>query len=239
MRHSDGCGNTMSTGSYGDAFNDGQGGVYAVWLDSNAINIYWWARENIPEDITAGEPNPSNWGTPASRFTGGRNCDISNYFKDQTIVGGPQVNQIAYELTFYFRLLTPPFAAKTLTSRPGTTLARPTLALVPAMSTLQITQKTLQAPTGSSTLLSFTSKGVLIRDLYYEHQAGGFAGTLRYFLPLDVVFVSINTQQRYMVNRSTEDLETPSCIAHSELLLNGRYCANHDSLKWPCLPNWP
>lgn len=148
----------MSTGSYGDAFNDGQGGVYAVWLNSNALNIYWWARKNIPKDITAGKPNPSNWGTPASRFTSGRNCNVSNYFKDQTIVGSPGVKQSVYKLTLCFRLSTPPFAATTLTSQSGMTLARSTLAPVPAMNTSQITQKTLRAPTGSLTLLSFTSR---------------------------------------------------------------------------------
>ncbi|KAI9151300.1 Endo-1,3(4)-beta-glucanase [Paramyrothecium foliicola] len=81
----DGCGNTMSTGSYGDAFNDGEGGVYAVWLDQNALSIYWWSRDSIPQDITAGNPDPSKWGTPASRFSGS-SCNISKYFKKQTIV---------------------------------------------------------------------------------------------------------------------------------------------------------
>ncbi|KAF4997042.1 hypothetical protein FDECE_12220 [Fusarium decemcellulare] len=82
----DGCGNTMSRGSYGPTFNQGQGGVYATWLDTNSVKIYWWSRKNIPRDITAGKPDPSKWGKPASQFIGGRNCNVSRYFKGQTII---------------------------------------------------------------------------------------------------------------------------------------------------------
>lgn len=76
----------MSQGSYGPAFNAAGGGVYATWLESDALKLYWFKRSNIPADITSGNPNPANWGTPASQFTSGSNCNISKYFKDLTIV---------------------------------------------------------------------------------------------------------------------------------------------------------
>ncbi|KAL9082977.1 MAG: hypothetical protein Q9165_008705 [Trypethelium subeluteriae] len=82
----DGCGNTMSSGSYGNAFNAGGGGVYATWLESDALRIYWWSRGDVPNDITDGNPDPSGWGTPASQFVSGNSCDVSQYFKGQTIV---------------------------------------------------------------------------------------------------------------------------------------------------------
>ncbi|KAK7422731.1 hypothetical protein QQZ08_009355 [Neonectria magnoliae] len=76
----------MSEGSYGSAFNKANGGVYATWLEANSLKIYWWSRKNIPADITAGKPDPSKWGTPASQFTGGKGCNVGKYFKGQTII---------------------------------------------------------------------------------------------------------------------------------------------------------
>ena len=83
---SDGCGNTFSAASYGINFNNNQGGVYATWIDTNALKIYWWPRNKIPADITAGKPDPSKWGTPAAQFLGGSNCNVAKYFKGETIV---------------------------------------------------------------------------------------------------------------------------------------------------------
>ncbi|KAL9561237.1 hypothetical protein ACKAV7_014592 [Fusarium commune] len=82
----DGCGNTMSAGSYGSEFNKAKGGVYATWLRADSLKIYWWSRKNIPDDITAGKPDPSKWGTPASQFFSGKGCNVGTYFKGQTII---------------------------------------------------------------------------------------------------------------------------------------------------------
>lgn len=76
----------MSVGSYGTTFNNGNGGVYATVLESNALRIYWFPRSRIPADITAGNPDPSRWGTPASSFSSTNGCDVSKYFKGQTLV---------------------------------------------------------------------------------------------------------------------------------------------------------
>ncbi|RGP80043.1 mixed-linked glucanase precursor mlg1 [Fusarium longipes] len=81
----DGCGNTHAVGSYGSAFNKAKGGVYATWLESNSLKIYWFPREKIPSDIKAGKPDPTRWGEPASKFLSGPGCDVRKYFKGQTI----------------------------------------------------------------------------------------------------------------------------------------------------------
>ncbi|KAJ5921700.1 CAZyme family GH16 [Penicillium verhagenii] len=72
------------TSSYGDGFNNADGGVYATeWTDS-AINIWFFANSSIPSDITSGSPDPSGWGTPAASFSG--DCDISSHFSNLQIV---------------------------------------------------------------------------------------------------------------------------------------------------------
>ena len=76
----------MSKGSYGPSFNAGKGGIYATWLDTDSVKIWWWPRKNIPSDVLAGNPTPSRWGTPSSIFKGGNNCDVKKYFKKLTIV---------------------------------------------------------------------------------------------------------------------------------------------------------
>ncbi|KAF4981033.1 hypothetical protein FZEAL_3085 [Fusarium zealandicum] len=83
---SDGCGNTMSADSYGSAFNKGKGGVYATWLEADALKLYWWKRQNIPADIKDGKPDPTKWGKPASQFISGASCDVGAYFKGLTII---------------------------------------------------------------------------------------------------------------------------------------------------------
>lgn len=65
-----GCGvlDQSSDASYGESFNNANGGVYAlVWADY-AIQVYFFKRSDIPQDIKDGSPNPDNWGTPVANF---------------------------------------------------------------------------------------------------------------------------------------------------------------------------
>lgn len=65
-----GCGvlDRTSDASYGESFNNANGGVYAlVWADY-AIQVYFFKRSQIPQDITDGSPDPDNWGTPVANF---------------------------------------------------------------------------------------------------------------------------------------------------------------------------
>ncbi|SPJ88722.1 related to mixed-linked glucanase precursor MLG1 [Fusarium torulosum] len=83
-----GCGNTMPSGSYGKTFNANKGGIYATWLTTEAVKIWWFPRNNIPADIKNGKPEPNTWGQPAtSQFVNANgNCDVGRYFKKQTII---------------------------------------------------------------------------------------------------------------------------------------------------------
>jgi len=69
--------------SYGTAFNSVGGGIYATLWTNSAIQIWYWARNNIPADVANGNPNPSGWGTPAADFSG---CAFDTYFSNLKIV---------------------------------------------------------------------------------------------------------------------------------------------------------
>lgn len=143
----------MTSGSYGQAFNEGRGGVFATWLDSNALRIYWWSRDKVPSDITSGNPDPSTWGTPASQFVSGSGCNVDNYFKKQTIVGlvlaEPSFLLFVGSSDRLSRLSTRLSAETTSISPSGKTAAGVQLVFVLAMSTLPITQRHLRNLIGS------------------------------------------------------------------------------------------
>ncbi|KAH8811184.1 glycoside hydrolase family 16 protein [Xylogone sp. PMI_703] len=81
-----GCSVIGRDGSYGTSFNNNGGGVYAMEWTSSLINIYFFPRNAIPADITAGNPNPSSWGLPTANFESRYgNCDIDANFPPQTI----------------------------------------------------------------------------------------------------------------------------------------------------------
>jgi len=89
-----GCGVQGPVSSYGSAFNDNGGGVYAMELRSDGIRVWFFPRSNIPADITASStnsssssssPNPASWGTPLADFPN-THCDVSSHFTNQSII---------------------------------------------------------------------------------------------------------------------------------------------------------
>ncbi|KAL7819083.1 family 16 glycoside hydrolase [Trichoderma gracile] len=74
---------TQDNQNYGDGFNAIGGGVYATEWTSDHIAVWFFPRTNIPGDISSRAPNPSGWGTPLARFTGG---NIGGFFKNNQIV---------------------------------------------------------------------------------------------------------------------------------------------------------
>jgi len=80
-----GCNVHLGQPSYGHAFNMLAGGVYATEWTASGINVFFFPRNAIPQDITSGNPNPDSWGKPAAAFPNG-GCDFTNAFKDQQIV---------------------------------------------------------------------------------------------------------------------------------------------------------
>ncbi|KAI0792005.1 glycoside hydrolase family 16 protein [Abortiporus biennis] len=84
--HNSGCAFvTDNNATYGHNFNMNAGGVYAHIWTSNEIKVWFFQRQQIPQDILDGQPNPNSWGTPFGAFTNG-NCDIADAFKNQKIV---------------------------------------------------------------------------------------------------------------------------------------------------------
>ncbi|KAK7468609.1 hypothetical protein VKT23_003113 [Stygiomarasmius scandens] len=81
-----GCGiRSSSSVSYGAAFNNNGGGVYAMTLNSTGVAIYFFPRGSIPSDIQAGTPLPALWGQPMAIW-GSSGCDPSKYFSQQSMI---------------------------------------------------------------------------------------------------------------------------------------------------------
>ncbi|KAI0008572.1 glycoside hydrolase family 16 protein [Xylariaceae sp. FL0662B] len=79
---------TSDTSSYGDTFNAGGGGVYAMEWDSDALKLWHFPRSNTPADIKMApvvSPNPENWGPPQAIF-GGSDCDADTFFFNMSLV---------------------------------------------------------------------------------------------------------------------------------------------------------
>lgn len=62
------------------------GGVYAHTWEEDAINVYFFSRNDIPQDIVDETPDPTGWGTPAASFSNADGCDISQSFQNHSIV---------------------------------------------------------------------------------------------------------------------------------------------------------
>lgn len=71
--------------SYGAGLNDNGGGVYATEWTSDAISIWFFPRDSVPEGVTGDNPDPSTWGTPSAKWAKD-SCDIDGIFKDLNII---------------------------------------------------------------------------------------------------------------------------------------------------------
>ncbi|OCL03283.1 glycoside hydrolase family 16 protein [Glonium stellatum] len=73
----------VSTMSYGDGFNNVNGGVYAMEWTSTSIKVWFFPRAAIPISIKTGKPDVSTFGVPVAYFTG---CDFDSHFANHQIV---------------------------------------------------------------------------------------------------------------------------------------------------------
>ncbi|GAA5881871.1 hypothetical protein JCM16303_003445 [Sporobolomyces ruberrimus] len=81
-----GCGvQDTSRSSYGSGWNEAGGGVSATQFDESGVSIWSFLRDEIPADITAGNPDPTKWGTPKARWDA-TSCDMKKFFGPQNIV---------------------------------------------------------------------------------------------------------------------------------------------------------
>ncbi|THH06004.1 hypothetical protein EW146_g9746 [Bondarzewia mesenterica] len=81
-----GCGvRAVQTNSFGAAFNNIGGGVYTMLWDNNGVSVWFFPRSSIPSDITAGAPQPANWGVPMARWASS-SCNSSTFFSDHSAI---------------------------------------------------------------------------------------------------------------------------------------------------------
>ncbi|KAL3442058.1 concanavalin A-like lectin/glucanase domain-containing protein [Aspergillus insuetus] len=80
-----GCGiKVPSPQSFGDGFNAAGGGAYATEWTSTGFKTWFFTRDAVPADITAGTPDPSSWPIPDAAFAG--DCNFERHFWDMQIV---------------------------------------------------------------------------------------------------------------------------------------------------------
>lgn len=81
-----GCGVRASqANSFGAAFNNGNGGVYAMRWDDQGISVFFFARGSVPADIDAGAPQPDSWGQPMATWPASA-CDPNKFFHDHSLI---------------------------------------------------------------------------------------------------------------------------------------------------------
>jgi hypothetical protein len=78
-----GCGmqDRKSSNGFGAPFNSAGGGVYAMKWDDSGISVYFFSRDDIPDDITNGAPLPDAWHKPVA-FYPAATCNPYQFFKD-------------------------------------------------------------------------------------------------------------------------------------------------------------
>jgi len=61
------------------------GGVFAMLWDNTQISVWRFERNQIPQDIQNGNPDPDTWGTPAALWSD-ESCDIAASFSGLQLV---------------------------------------------------------------------------------------------------------------------------------------------------------
>ncbi|GAA5968633.1 hypothetical protein JCM3765_004147 [Sporobolomyces pararoseus] len=67
--------------SYGEPFNKAGGGVLVTSFTKDSIDVWFWSRPNIPENIQKESPDKSTWGKPTASWPT-TSCNIEKYFGD-------------------------------------------------------------------------------------------------------------------------------------------------------------
>lgn len=80
-----GCGIiTSNNATYGTTLNSIGGGVYATLLTGANVVIWFWPRDQVPDDVVHNSPNPDSWPVPLANFSGA--CDFDTSFAAQNLV---------------------------------------------------------------------------------------------------------------------------------------------------------
>ena len=75
----------------GPSFGQHGGGVYAVDWTTEAVRVWSFSRDQIPSDITYGNPQPEGWGKPVFMLKG--HCVTADNFRDQRLVRFPRLHK--------------------------------------------------------------------------------------------------------------------------------------------------
>lgn len=73
------------TSSFGEGFNKAKGAVFAHLWDNTGIKIWRFARDKIPADVAARNPDPSSWPTPQAAWSS-KTCDMTSHFFDHELI---------------------------------------------------------------------------------------------------------------------------------------------------------
>jgi len=76
-----------SIASFGPVFDQKGGGVFVMKWDSDSMDVWFFYRSAIPDDILNGLPDPSTWRTPSASLSSLR-CPIDSYFWDHVLIFG-------------------------------------------------------------------------------------------------------------------------------------------------------
>ncbi|GAA5907734.1 glycoside hydrolase family 16 protein [Sporobolomyces salmoneus] len=79
----------VADASYGEPFNKAGGGVLVTSFTKDAIEVWFWSRPNIPENIQKESPDRSTWGKPTASWPTS-SCNIEKYFQDHGVWAGDQ-----------------------------------------------------------------------------------------------------------------------------------------------------
>ncbi|GAA5928795.1 glycoside hydrolase family 16 protein [Sporobolomyces koalae] len=71
----------VADASYGEPFNKKGGGVLVTSFTKESIDVWFWSRADIPDNIQKGSPDRSTWGKPTASWLS-KSCDIEKYFAD-------------------------------------------------------------------------------------------------------------------------------------------------------------
>jgi hypothetical protein len=81
-----GCGIVANMANYGEPFNQAGGGVYVMEWTTDFIRTFYFGRNNVPQDINSGKPQPNNWGKPYALFDLGSNCPDSHFVAEVIVI---------------------------------------------------------------------------------------------------------------------------------------------------------
>ncbi|KZT68901.1 glycoside hydrolase family 16 protein [Daedalea quercina L-15889] len=79
---------TDAPNTYMSGFAAAGGGVYATQFDTTGIFMWFWTRDQVPEDLTSNATtlDVSTWGDPIASFPSDQECNVTQFFTPQQLI---------------------------------------------------------------------------------------------------------------------------------------------------------